>query len=124
MAAKKHKPKKKKKGTHKRKPTNLVSLYHINITDNHGVTHVVPKSQSISINKKDEVDWNAPGNSVWTVKFDGPNGSPFDYPEFSNKPGYQTHSGPATHGIPGKDYKYTAWIDTATPEDPIIHTDQ
>jgi hypothetical protein len=123
VAAKKHKPKKKKKAVHKRKPANLLSLYQINITDSHGATDVHPKKQPISIPKKDEVVWKASGQSVWTVTFNGPNGSPFDGSVFSNKPGYPTHSGPVTRGVPDTDYKYTAQIDNATPEDPIIHTD-
>jgi hypothetical protein len=119
----KAKAKPKKKTSHKRKRSKVSSSFPINITNQGGTTHVVPNKQPISICKKDEVYWHSPGHSIWVVNFDGPNGSPFSHTVFSNKPGYSTHSGAPTNAVPNTDYKYTAQIDNATPEDPIIHTD-
>ncbi len=124
MAAKKHKPKTKKKPTRKRKPSNLLRLYRINITDQGGKTNVVPMKQIVWTPDGDEVVWRAPGHSVWTVTFDGDNGSPFYASVFSNKPGFPDHSGPVRPDAPANtDFKYTAQIDNAKALDPIIHTD-
>lgn len=72
--------------------------------DKGGVDH---DTVDVSVDNEEEVTWFAHGNQKATIKFDGPNGSPFPSAEFVVPAGGSVSSGKAKSGIAYGHYKYT-----------------